>query len=479
MEKVVVVECLKQRIRVVVAEDGVPCEYMVEYRDEPRAQKGAICVGRVASLIRATQSAFVDIGTGKNAILHAEKEDRTVRPGALLTVQIQREPPNPDKGPRVTREIQLPGRLCVLLSGKSGVGISQKVTDEAQRARLSAAAKAACPQGMGIIVRTQAQDASNEALAAEIEELAAQWRAISARAQGMTRPGCVQESADAMDTLLRNLLTPDVTRVVCDDETMARRMAQAAPQLTDRIERYAGRMPVLDAMQLETRLQKALARKVLLKSGASVVIDHCEAMTVIDVNSGKSVTHGDAEQTALCVNLEAAREIARQLRLRDIGGIIVVDFIDMASEAHRETLLEAFRTAVSRDRSHVYIGGLSALGLCEMTRSTLRQELRESMGQRCRLCGAGYYKSWRERAYDVLAQMRRRAWHQGEGGRYVLGAHPRLIQAVARLKEDFPCAALFAQPREEENEESFTLTQLPEGESTAGWQQIEIRSGKK
>lgn len=479
MEKIVVVECLKRRTRVVVAEDGVPCEYVIEYRDEPRAQKGAIYVGRVVSVVSATQSAFVDIGTGKNAILHVEKDDRTVRPGALLTVQIQREPPSPDKGPRVTREIQLPGRLCVLLSGKSSVGISQKVTDEAQRARLNAAAKAACPQGMGIIVRTQAQEATDEALAAEMDELVEQWRSISVKAQGMMRPGCVQESADAMDTLLRDLLTPDVTRVVCDDETIAQCMAQAVPQIADKVEHYAGRMPVLDAMQLETRLQKALTRKVLLKSGASVVIDHCEAMTVIDVNSGKSVTHGDAEQTALCVNLEAAREIARQLRLRDIGGIIVVDFIDMASEAHRETLLEAFRTAVSRDRSHVYIGGLSALGLCEMTRSTLRQELRESVGRRCRICGAGYCKSWRERAYDVLAEMRRKAWHQGEDGQYLLGAHPSLIQAVAQLREDFPCAALFAQLHETQDEEQFTLTQLLEGESTAGWQQIDIRSGKK
>ena len=476
MEKSIVIECLRRRMRAVVAEDGFPCEYIVEYRDHPSVHKDAIYVGRVSTVVRATQSAFIDIGMGKNAILHADKGEADIHPGALVTVQIQREPPSPEKGPRVTRDIQLAGKLCVLSPFQKGIGISQKITDEAQRKRLSATAKSACPQGIGVIVRTQAQDAPDQALIDEILDLFKRWAALEKKARGMTRPGCVLSSADLADTLVSELLTPDVTRIVCDDAQLTERLRQAAPQMSGRIECYTGKLPVLDAMQLETRLQKALSHKVLLKSGASLVIDPCEAMTVIDVNSGKNVTKKDAGQTALAVNLEAAEEIARQLRLRDIGGIIVVDFIDMTEEAHREALLAALKSAVASDRSRVHVGGLSPLGLCEMTRTALRRELREVIGRRCACCGVGYRVSLRECAYEVLAQVRRRAWNQGNDGRYLLTASAPLARAVGQLGEDFPCAALYAQVREGGDEEQFTLTQLPEGENVSAYQQMDIRS---
>lgn len=476
MEKIIVIECLKRRMRAVVAEDGAPCEYIVEYLDRRSVHKDAIYVGRVSTIVRATQSAFVDIGMGKNAILHVEKGESDIHPGALVTVQIQREPPSPEKGPRVTRDIQLAGKLCVLSPLQKGIGISHKITDESQRERLSTAAKSACPQGMGIIVRTQAQDTTDQALIDEILDLLKRWNALEKKARGMTQPGCVFQNADLSDTLVRELLTPDVARVVCDDAQLTERLRQAAPQMSGRIECYTGKLPVFDAMQLETRLQKALSRKVLLKSGASLVIDPCEAMTVIDVNSGKNVTQKDAGQTALAVNLEAAEEIARQLRLRDMGGIIVVDFIDMTEDAHKEALLAALQSAVTRDRSRVRVGGLSPLGLCEMTRTALRRELREVIGRRCACCGVGYRVSLRERAYEVLAQVRRRAWNQGNDGRYLLTACASLSRAVEQIGEVFPCAALYFQAREDGDEEQFTLTQLPEGENVSAYEQMDIRS---
>lgn len=478
MEKTIVIERLKQRVRIAVVEEGIPCEYIVEYPQSPATRKEAIYVGRVASVVHATQSAFIDIGIGKNAILHAEKGDKSLLTGSLVTVQIEREPPSPDKGPRVTRNIQLAGRLCVLMPFKPGIGISQKIADITQRTRLHNAAKAACPPGMGVIVRTMAQDESDEALAADIMTLSQRWRALAQKAQGKTKPGCIQQTTDVLDTLLRDLITPDVTRIVCDDAELTACLAEAASDAATRVEHYQGAMPLFDAMQIESRLAKALERKVLLKSGASIVIDFCEAMTVIDVNSGGNVQKRDSEQTALAVNMEAAQEIARQLRLRDIGGIIVVDFIDMKEEAHRTKLLEAFSQALSRDRSRVRLGGISPLGLCEMTRSALRRELREVIHERCHYCdGQGTHRSVREQAYDVLLEVRRRAWAQGNEGQYLLKAPMELIIATQKLREDFPCAALYAQMMP--SNKSFTLTQLPLGAETAQYQQIELRSGKE
>lgn len=479
MEKHLVIEKLRNRVRIVLSEDGVPCEYIVDYPQRPATHKEAVYVGRIVSVVRATQSAFVDIGSGKNAILHVERTDSALTPGAFVTVQIEREPPSPDKGSRVTRNIQLVGRLCVLTPFKRTIGISQKITDEARREQLYCIAHSLCPPDMGVIIRTAAQDESDEALVEDIRALTARWQALAQKAQGKMTPGCIAESADALDSLVRDLITVDVTRIICDDAQTAAWIAQAVPQAAARVEHYQGMMPIFDAMQLETRLAKALERKVLLKSGASIVVDSCEAMTVIDVNSGKNIRQKDGESTALSVNLEAAQEIARQLRLRDVGGIIVVDFIDMKEEAHRAQLLKAFAEALSRDRSRVHLGGISPLGLCEMTRSALRRELRETVSQRCRYCeGQGFHPSLCQQAYDVLLCVRRRAWAQGDAGQYLLTAPVRLIQAVKNLREFFPCAALFAQSCEESLTDPFALTQLPEGEDTSAYQRIDIRSVK-
>ncbi len=350
----------------VVLEDGAPVELAFE-RAESRPLIGNLYAARVENVLPGMHAAFVDIGLEKNAFLPlddvppavkglpvAQSQGKIqVRPGQEILVQVVKEPGG-GKGPRVTMNPSFPGKWAVLLPTVAALGVSRHIQDPEERERLLGIAKAACPEGMGLVIRTQAEDAPAGIIAEEAAALAAQWNALAGRARARKAPALVDE----------------------------------AGSLWARAERDLGVAPTRGPIgaALWEKVEKLLRRKVWLDSGAFLVIDVCEAMTVIDVNSGKNAGGKTPGGLALKVNLEAAREAARQVRLRDLGGIIVIDFVDMETDAEREAVLDAFAGASEADRAKRHMHGFSAAGLLEMTRRPVYQPVREALSAPCPHC---------------------------------------------------------------------------------------------
>ncbi len=348
MQRQVLIEQSEVTTRRLVLEAGEPVEYAVE-RSHERRLSGSVFLARVINVVPGMQAAFVDIGIGKNAFLSfddvppalaeagiaSSKAHSPLRPGQEIIVQVVKEPGG-DKGPRVTMTPTFPGKYAVLLPTLAAVGVSRHIQDADERARLSKAAQPACPPGMGLIVRTAAEGAEPEEISTEAEHLAAAWAGIVGHAHARKAPARLFDNGSLIETAGRDLNAP-VTE---------------------------GAFPAA----IEAKLEKALRRKVWLQSGAQIVVDRCEALTAIDVNSGKFVGKKNLADTLLRLNLEAAREIARQIRLRDLGGIIVIDFVDMDSDQDRQSVLDAFRDAMRPDRAKCHIHGFSPAGLLEMTR---------------------------------------------------------------------------------------------------------------
>ena len=268
---------------------------------------------------------------------------------------------------------------------------SRRIAQEGERQRLKAEAERVKPAGMGLIVRTAAEGRSGEDFLEDVRELTALWEQIVGRVRAGRAPCCVHRDEDLITRTLRDLLTGDVDRIVLADAGEAERVRDAlrvfAPALSERVDCYAGGLPLFDAYRIESRLEKALQKKVWLRNGGYLYIEATEALTVIDVNTGKFVGSRDLQDTVFRLNCEAAREIARQVRLRDIGGIIVIDFIDMQSEENRQKLVEVLREAFRRDRNKVNVAGLTSLGLVEMTRKRMRTPLSAGLQRACPCCG--------------------------------------------------------------------------------------------
>ena len=350
MQKILLMECEADQTRLALIEDGALCELYVERKGQDRLVRN-VYAGRVANVLPGMQAAFVDIGLAKNGFLAAsdalEKREfepdetrpatpsikQLVRPGQELMVQIVKVPGG-DKGPRVTAHVTLPGRMLALLPSDAYIGVSHRIEAEDERERLRDLARRVCPEGMGLIVRTAAQDADEEALSRDVRYLIGLWARIRQRGQTSTAPALLYRDVDLVNRAVRDLLTADVEAFHIDDErafSQARAMAEMiSPALAGRI-RFdgAGDRPLFDRYRVDAQAERALSRRVWLKSGGYLVFDYAEALTAVDVNTGKYVGKKSLSETALEINCEAAVEIARQLRLRDIGGIVIVDFVDM------------------------------------------------------------------------------------------------------------------------------------------------------
>jgi ribonuclease G len=386
--------------RVAVLEDGRPAEMYLE-RPHRRSLVGNVYRGRVEAVLPGMDAAFVDIGLDRNGFLSVAEvvapEARAKSPrkiadllkaGRELLVQVTRDPMG-GKGPRLTMEVGIPGRYVVYMPGGKGSGVSRRLDDE-ERERLRAIGREVKPEGGGVIVRTAAEGAPKEALERDLRFLQRLWARAERRAKEVTAPFLVYEEAELALRSVRDLLGPDFSRVLVDDARLLRRLSSylhtVAPERRDLLERYTGEMSLFARFGLDDEVEKALARRVGLPSGGHIVIDHTEALTVIDVNTGRYVGRRQLEDTTLKTNLEACREIVRQLRLRDIGGIIVIDFIDMTAKTNREVVLAALEAEFTLDRTKTYVVDISPLGLVEMTRQNATQGLREIVTSTCATC---------------------------------------------------------------------------------------------
>ncbi|MGE5654132.1 MAG: Rne/Rng family ribonuclease [Bacillota bacterium] len=407
MGKQLVANCGSRETRVALLEDGLLMEMMVE-RPVSQRVSGNIYKGRVENVLPGMQAAFVNIGLARNAFLYVGDaqanypgEDgeggsapqlsisQVVHPGQELIVQVSKDPMG-TKGARVTTHITLPGRNLVLMPTVDYIGVSRRIDNEIERERLRVAASRAKPEGMGLIVRTVAEGASEEDLADDIRFLMPLWEKVRERAGRMSAPGLVYRDLELLERVVRDLFSEEIDQLLIDNRMEYQRIRElvqgVAPHLVERVAYHAGPTPIFSHLGIEDELGKALKRKVWLKCGGYLVFDQTEALTVIDVNTGKYVGGANLAETVFRTNLDAVGEIARQLRLRDIGGIIIIDFIDMNDEDDRLKLLEALGEAVRRDRTKCIILGLTRLGLVEMTRKKIRQSLDEMLQRPCPCC---------------------------------------------------------------------------------------------
>jgi len=422
--------------RVAILEDGKLVELMHEHPDS-RSMVGDIYLGKVEAVVPGLQAAFVNIATEKSAFLHASdlseilddeegNGDRRARRyppiqdvverGQDLLVQVTKEPIG-SKGPRVTTQVSLPGRFLVYMPLSPHVGISRKIEDREERIRLrDIAHKLLDGDSGGVIVRTVGEELTSDTFKRELKSLQKSWKKVGRRAKSVKAPAVVYEEAHLTSGIIRDLFSERVDLLTVDSSELAHQiksyLGQVSPELVDRVKEYESTAPIFDEFGIEEEIRRAFRRKVELSSGGHVVIEQTEALVSIDVNTGRYTGKKDPAETILRTNMEAATELCRQLRLRDIGGIIVVDFIDMDAQADRERVLQEVRTHLGLDRARSKVFPISDLGLLEMSRQRVRPSLHQAKTQPCGYCeGTG-----RLLAAETLVRRIERSFHRAAAG---------------------------------------------------------------
>ena len=421
----ILINVTPQETRVAVIEQGVTQEVHVE-RASARGFVGNIYMGRVARVLPGMQSAFVDIGGARAAFLHvhdiwghrnggeaARPIETLLAEGQNLVVQVVKDPIG-TKGARLSTQISIAGRFLVYLPQDSHIGISQRIEDEEERAHLREKLRQLLPpeENGGFIIRTMAETASDRELASDIEYLRKLWRGIQEKSSSCLPRALLYQDLDLSLRVLRDFVHEETVRIMVDSrETHGNMVAFAGeftPNVAERIQHYQGERPLFDLYGVEDEIEKALARRVDLKSGGYLILDQTEALNTIDVNTGGFVGGRSFDETIFKTNLEAAQVIARQLRLRNLGGIIIVDFIDMETEEHRNAVLNEFRKALARDRTRMTVNGFTQLGLVEMTRKRTRESLAHVLCHPCPTCGGrGALKTAQTVCYQVLRELLR------------------------------------------------------------------------
>ncbi|MFC8886592.1 Rne/Rng family ribonuclease, partial [Streptomyces cinereoruber] len=402
VERVMVVRQNGERTQIGVLEDNVLVEHYVN-KEQATSYVGNVYLGKVQNVLPSMEAAFVDIGKGRNAVLYAgevnfealgmghgpRRIESALKSGQSVLVQVTKDPIG-HKGARLTSQVSLPGRYLVYVPEGSMTGISRKLPDT-ERARLKTILKKIVPEDAGVIVRTAAEGASEDELRRDVERLQAQWEDIQKKAKSGNAPTLLYGEPDMTVRVVRDIFNEDFSKVIVsgDDawETIHGYVGHVAPDLTDRLSKWTSEVDVFATYRIDEQLMKALDRKVWLPSGGSLVIDKTEAMIVVDVNTGKFTGQGgNLEETVTRNNLEAAEEIVRQLRLRDLGGIVVIDFIDMVLESNRDLVLRRLLECLGRDRTKHQVAEVTSLGLVQMTRKRVGQGLLESFSETCVHC---------------------------------------------------------------------------------------------
>ena len=408
VDRSMIVRELDGRTQIAVLEDGVLVEHYVS-KQAQASMVGNVYLGRVQNVLPSMEAAFVDVGRGRNAVLYAgevnwdaagveggktRRIEQALKSGDPVLVQVTKDPIG-HKGARLTSQITLAGRYLVYVPGGGMTGISRKLPDN-ERSRLKKILREVVPDSAGVIVRTAAEGASEEELRADIARLQSQWEAIEKKSTSASAPSLLQGEPDMAIRVVRDIFNDDFNSLVIQGDeawsTISGYIGELAPDLAEKVTKYTGTGDVFHDHRVDEQLAKGMDRKVWLPSGGSLVIDRTEAMTVVDVNTGKFTgAGGTLEETVTRNNLEAAEEIVRQLRLRDIGGIIVIDFIDMVLESNRDLVLRRLVECLGRDRTKHQVAEVTSLGLVQMTRKRVGQGLVEAFSETCEHChGRGF-----------------------------------------------------------------------------------------
>jgi ribonuclease G len=468
--------------RLAVQDGNLLTELYVERADR-RSIVGNIYKGVVTNVLPGMQAAFVDIGLSKDAFLYAgdytanlgqadhapdapdaeeESADEDVgdaeaeaeagprreavapieemlRKGQEVLVQVSKEPLG-TKGARVTSFVSIPGRYIVYMPQARHVGVSRRIHDDAERDRLRAIVKGLPPPPGGFIVRTVAEGKGDEDLVADIQFLSRLWSQVQARFESAKAPSLLHEEMDVTFRVVRDLFSPEVEEFLVDSEAAYQKCLDFAtslvPQLAPRVKRWEKDAPIFEATGIERDIDKALRRRVWLKSGGYIVIDHTEALVAIDVNTGKYVGKRDFEETVLKINLEAVTEVVRQIRLRDLGGIIIIDFIDMERAEHRDQVFKALKKVLADDKARTNVLEISELGLVEMTRKRVRQSLQSLFCAPCPTCkGSGIVKSDATLAAEIFRKIQAGA-HEGGLREVVVRVHPEMAHHLETTQRE-------------------------------------------
>ncbi|HDM8400392.1 TPA: ribonuclease G [Yersinia enterocolitica] len=438
--------------RVAYIDGGILQEIHIE-REAKRGIVGNIYKGRVSRVLPGMQAAFVDIGLDKAAFLHAsdimphtecvagdEQKNfnvrdiaELVRQGQDLMVQVVKDPLG-IKGARLTTDITLPSRYLVLMPGAAHVGVSQRIESEAERERLKKTVAEYCDEQGGFIIRTAAEGIGEEELAADAAFLKRLWTKVQERKKrNITKYKLYGEMALAQ-RVLRDFAGAALDKIRVDSKLtydfLVEFTREYIPEMTEKLELYAGKQPIFDLYDVENEIQRSLERKVDLKSGGYLIIDQTEAMTTVDINTGAFVGHRNLDETIFNTNIEATQAIARQLRLRNLGGIIIIDFIDMSNEEHRRRVLHSLEQALTKDRVKTSISGFSQLGLVEMTRKRTRESIEHVLCNECPTCrGRGTVKSVETVCYEILREIVR-VHHAYDSDRFLVYASPAVGEAL-------------------------------------------------
>lgn len=448
----IIVNVSNRETRIAMLENRQLMEYRVE-REERVV--GSIFKGIVQNVLPGMDAAFVDIGLERNAFLYVadilpddpndnspasvkrselrrRKIKELIKPGQELMVQVTKGPRG-TKGARVSTRIALPGRYVVLMPEASHVGVSRKTEDRAERDRLRRIGDRIAPDGFGLIMRTECEGRTEAELRADVKFLQELWLRVMRDAKRQRAPAIVHRDQTLLYRTVRDMFGEDIDRMVIDDPDEYEKVHLAAsivaPALRDKIDLYDDEVPIFDAYNIEKELERLLQHKVTLKSGGYLVIDEMEALTAIDINTGKQVGTTSLNETILKANLEASEEVCRQLRLRDMGGIIVTDFIDMESANDRKKLLDHFTNALSRDRARTRVGKISSLGLIEITRKRTGESVTEAISSVCPMCeGQGRISS----KETVSLWIERDMWRKinEPGNAFFVECHPAVVEAI-------------------------------------------------
>ena len=456
--------------RIAIIEDGTLVEVYVEKQDQQR-MVGNIYKGKVENVLPGMQAAFVDIGYDINAFLPFseienpaylmdidESEDSSsnnktnrksnkhtsdnvnvdLKTGQSIFVQVIKEA-FAGKGPRITTEVAIPGRLLVLVPNSKYVGISKKIWDKYERRRLKKLVSSLKDNDAGIIVRTVAEGKSEELIKNDLQNLENNWQKILKASNQKKDVELLYEDLETASSVIRDLFTPDISKIVIDSKKLFKKinsyLEDVSPNMASRLEHYKIKKPLFESMGIENEIDKLLRPKVWLKSGAYLIIEKTEAMVVVDVNSGRFVGKKNHEENSLKINLEACKEVARQLRLRDLSGLVVIDFIDMKNESNRKKIYYELRKELKKDRAKVAVSPISDFGLLEMTRQRIRLSLLDSMSDECPTCkGAGRIMS-RETLITRIDHWLRRYKTKNRRLKLKLELHPEIADFLRDNKK--------------------------------------------
>ncbi len=448
MSKEIIINSSSTQTRVAITEDGNLVDFFVDY-PENRRMVGDIYLGKVARVLPGIKAAFIDIGMKHDAFLHFsdigeatkqiqemigeddsdvddddESDNNSAKPSMSfrkprgekpvvprlkkdedIIVQITKEPVN-NKGVRVSSSVSLPGRFCVLLPFDGKIGVSKKIQDFRERKRLRAIARSILPPTFGLIIRTVARNQAEDALKDDLNNLVKTWQQVEETIKSESPPSLVYQDLNTTSSVIRDLFTHDVTKVFIDSKKQYKQIKNyvqlVQPALVDKIEAYKSSNPIFDSFKIEEQIKTLMGRKVSLPSGGYLIIEHTEAMVVIDVNSGRYARNKEQELNSLKTDLEASREIARQLRLRDIGGIIVIDFIDLEEDKNRKKIFDELKKEFRKDRAKVSLLPMSDFGLVQITRQRVRQNIMQAMKEVCPYClGTGLLTKHSHLVYDL------------------------------------------------------------------------------